>query len=260
MTEFFYEQLQQTARTMDRRDNNLCLMSKNDSEVLTDCYVIQQSLCTPFVSKSQVHFYYRFFCTATKTIPFSYLFMSHKPQPLLIKDKKIKVFYFDPATSRLSIYKGKKFESVEIEIIKEQNIIPINKKLYKKIIKYKNEYRKERLSGPNETPIVYMLAKDKKNVLIEMEEVDIYPGTGCEEMPRLLDGGIYRAYNKLIKQNLIPCGYISFTKFFSEHRSFHHVFENDEIFINIGVHSSFIKLYRVNSNKLSSIEFKITES
>lgn len=244
-----------------REENLLCLASANDEGVLVDALAYEKNVCRANHYSAFTHSVYLRMCKESKkNIPTCYILVSYNktigPKNL---DKNIMFFWLDAATGKFSIYNDKsEFEPIRVTTIYSQKEIQISKKLYNSIQKHKEIYNLNSLELYN-NPRVYLLAKDNNNIIVKMEELTTHEGVGCSEMLHINVNSIHEAYIKIIKQGLIPCGYISFTSKNPSRRSFHHLFESTELFINVPVHSQYIKLYDVDSIGIHRIEFKIAE-
>lgn len=257
-----YNRFKNDAPDFRNGKNTLCLVSKNDGGILVRSDSIQNNMCSSRFLRNEVHISYMEACSISKSIPSCYFLLSYgaiKKMPILRDD--IMFFHFDMATYKISLYnKDKdKFEAVKVDIVPNTNVLLINKELHKEIYDLKDKYFK---IFPQQTyilPKVFMLAKNNSNVLVKMEELPTVYGNGCNEMLHVSNKYTSDIYTKLIKQGVTPCGYLSFTIESISSRSFHHFFESNELFINVGVYSKSIGMYSPYEYNIHPIEFKIVE-
>lgn len=244
------------------KENFLYLVSKNDDGILTRAELVQYNICSPRVSDNHIHFFYARLARHGDA-PSCYIYVSkHMNIEPASLNKGILFFYFNPATSSFSVYNKNKFEPVVITLAEESCNISITRELYQKIHKLKDKYVTMCDNPKVLFPKVYMLAKDKNDALVKMEEIPVDTNFGCEEMLRLHNHSIYQTYITLGRQGLIPCGYLSYTTVNVSARTFEHFFEGSEIFLNVGLFYPDIRVYdtKEDSGVVRPIKFKITET
>lgn len=255
ITRSLYEAFRRLARGGDG-NRYLYLVSSNKVGVLTRSELVAEDLCTPFSSFGNIHDYYISCCRKTKYIPTCYFYIAYDlpTRPINVKDP---VFYFKGRTELLYAYE---YEPVNVVVIEERKDVLISKDLYKNIIDLKEAYYQEWEKAETvNLPKVFLLCKNNDNVLVKIEELEVYPGSGCEEMLLVNSANAHKKYIKLIKQGLTPCGYLSYTVYAATRRTFNHPFERDEIFLNIGVLSERTKIYIADNTEVHIADFKIKE-
>lgn len=118
----------------------------------------------------------------------------------------------------------------------------IDKNLIKEIKDIRNKFK----ATKDYTPLLYMLARDKKNVINYMYKVNTID-VGCYEMKRAESSSLHAAYYKASRAQRIPCGYISFTKKYIVSRTFAHRFKRNEVFLYVMVPTGEVRKYIPNN-------------